>query len=118
MKAQTEATTVEYTRKDGKIFLSQILAYVKSVEVVKPVTQEERHIVSVGWKIFWVLFWVVLLWPIAIFAFFFAGERTELVWTEGQYNVTMRDGLKVILTGNEDYLVAFANNAEKKSFFN
>lgn len=118
MKAQNITTVTTFERKSGATFLNQIMPEVKHVEIVKAVEQKEQTTVSMFWKCFWVIFWIVLFWPFAIVAFFWAGEKTVTTWTDGQYNLTMRDGSKLILTGNEDYLVAFINDASKKNFFN
>lgn len=116
MKVQTSDITVEYDCKGAARFLSQILPDVKEVDTVKHVTQYEVVTVSVGWRIFWVIFWILVFWPLAFVAVFIAGKETNLAFSDGQYNVTLNDGTKLILTGNEECLLTFVQEARNKNF--
>ncbi len=118
MIVKTAYNTVNYTRKDGAAWLGSILTEVKSIETVKHVEAVEVVRVSKAWRIFWIIFWILVFWPVAIIAYCVAGINKELTWTNGVYNVTLKYGNKFVLEGNEDFVVAFANEAATKNFLN
>lgn len=116
MKVQTNYNTVEYDRSSGPEFLANILPAVAIAVTVKKVTPFVNVSVSKTWRVFWIVFWLLVFWPFAIIAFCLAGINKSLDFTEGEFHITLTNGNRMILTGNEDYLVAFINEANSKSF--
>lgn len=116
MKVQTAFNTVSYDRTAGAEFLASILPLVTDIATVKTVQAVEVVKVAKAWRVFWIIFWILVFWPFAIIAFFIAGISKELTWLDGEFNVTLSTGHRYVITGNDDFLVDFTNQAKAKSF--
>lgn len=118
MQIQSAAGVTTYSHKEGETVLNFMLQKqsVQSVECVKPIMKTEQVYTSKGTRIFWFIFWLCFFWPMMILIYFFCGHRTETVFTPGQWNVTMKDGSRFILTGNEQAILNFVKSFEQSSF--
>lgn len=118
MKIQNQSGFTSYTPEDGQTALNFLLnqGKVAKVETVKQITKQVVVTTSKGSRLFWFLFWLVCFWPMMILVYFFCGHKTEEVYADGQFNVTMKDGSRFIIHSNKQYVLDWIKAVNQSSF--
>ncbi|HAV9602745.1 TPA: hypothetical protein JLG68_001357 [Escherichia coli] len=118
MHIQNSQGVTTYEPKEGKEVLNFLLSQgkVANVDTVKTITKVTQYKVLKGRRLFWFLFWLVCFWPMMILVYFFCGHRITESFSDGQFNVTLKDGSRFIIFANEQYVLDWIKSVNQSSF--
>lgn len=112
----TDATrTTEMAFNDGKKWIAGLEKddAIECVVIDSRPANNPAHYVAVGSRVFWILFWLLFFFPLAILMVFTCGHRTVDQWKPGRYLVTLRSGQKFIIDSAYDFALQFAERNER-----
>ena len=118
MHIQNSKGVTTYAQKEGQEVLNTLLqaGQVASIDTVKTITKITQHHVSKGRRLFWFIFWLLCFWPMMILVYFFCGHKVTESFTDGQFNVTLKDGSRFIIFANEQYVLDWIKSVNQSSF--
>lgn len=117
MRIESKEGVSVFEYKEGESHLLALLSSgaVKSVECVKAIQPVDVIKVHAFSRLVWSIFWFFIFMPMII-AVFFLTQTKRREFRDGQWNVTMKDGSRFIIHGNEQHILNFVQSQQQQGF--